>query len=300
MTLYKYLHPDRIDVLANRLIRFSQPADLNDPHEGAPQASSQFTHQLINEEVIPILDQLSAEDFVRDGFSLKYDQLPNLQREAVSRQDFIEQNMTSIAHIMPDLREFYVNQVKQHADQAGKLKDELSRIMSKSLNSKFGVLSLSEDPLLPLMWGHYADGDRGFVIGFDSDSDFFNPDDWKSLSKPLQAMNYSDEKPELAERGKSEENDSAMLFTKPACWSGEREWRALRRLDGATRVVAKSPYDICLFSFPASAVVEVVLGARFEAEAEKHVRMLLQGPDFAHVRLRRVRLSGFNRSLEDA
>lgn len=300
MTLYKYLHPDRIDVLANRLIRFSRPADLNDPHEGAPQASSQFTHQLINEEVIPILDQLSAEDFVRDGFSLKYDQLPNLQREAVSRQDFIEQNMTSIAHIMPDLREFYVNQVKQHAEQAGKLKDELSRIMSKSLNSKFGVLSLSEDPLLPLMWGHYADGDRGFLIGFNSGSDFFNPTDWQSLTKPMQPMTYSDEKPEMTERGKSEDNDSMMLFTKPACWSGEKEWRALRRLDGASKVISKPPYDIHLFNFPESAVVEVVLGARIEAEAESQIRAFLSCPEFMHVQVRRVELDGFNRKIVEA
>ncbi|MCO5298290.1 MAG: DUF2971 domain-containing protein, partial [Fimbriimonadaceae bacterium] len=197
-------------------------------------------------------------------------------------------------------REFYANQVKEHARQAGKLKQQLSQIMSASLNSKFGVLSLSEDPLLPLMWGHYAQGDRGFAIGFDSESDFFSPDDWQSLSKSVQPMSYSDAKPELIERGNSEENDAAMLFTKPACWSAEREWRALRRLTGATQVIPKSPYDICLFNYPAAAVVEVVLGARIDAEMEAQIRKLLQNPDFVHVRVKRVRLSGFDRVLEDA
>src|SRR5580704_8300042 len=33
MIVYKYLHPDRIDVLENGMIRFSQPRDLNDPFE---------------------------------------------------------------------------------------------------------------------------------------------------------------------------------------------------------------------------------------------------------------------------
>src|SRR6185369_11649875 len=36
MFVYKYLHPDRIDVLRNTLIRFTQPAALNDPFEVIP------------------------------------------------------------------------------------------------------------------------------------------------------------------------------------------------------------------------------------------------------------------------
>ncbi|WP_321413254.1 hypothetical protein [uncultured Desulfobacter sp.] len=34
--LYKYLPPERIDVLSNLRIRFSQPRSLNDPFETAP------------------------------------------------------------------------------------------------------------------------------------------------------------------------------------------------------------------------------------------------------------------------
>jgi hypothetical protein len=36
MIVYKYLAPDRIDVLAGNLIRFTQPAALNDPFESNP------------------------------------------------------------------------------------------------------------------------------------------------------------------------------------------------------------------------------------------------------------------------
>lgn len=36
MIVYKYLHPDRIDVLRNNKIRFTQPAALNDPFEVMP------------------------------------------------------------------------------------------------------------------------------------------------------------------------------------------------------------------------------------------------------------------------
>jgi hypothetical protein len=36
MNVYKYLHPDRVDVLQNGMLRFSQPAALNDPFEVRP------------------------------------------------------------------------------------------------------------------------------------------------------------------------------------------------------------------------------------------------------------------------
>jgi hypothetical protein len=36
MIVYKYLHSDRIDVLENAAIRFTQPAALNDPFETMP------------------------------------------------------------------------------------------------------------------------------------------------------------------------------------------------------------------------------------------------------------------------
>src|SRR5882672_11364571 len=36
MNVYKYLHPDRSDVLKNGLIRFTQPGALNDPFEVTP------------------------------------------------------------------------------------------------------------------------------------------------------------------------------------------------------------------------------------------------------------------------
>jgi len=39
MIVYKYLHPDRIDVLNNNLVRFTQPAALNDPFELMPNLS---------------------------------------------------------------------------------------------------------------------------------------------------------------------------------------------------------------------------------------------------------------------
>lgn len=40
MILYKYLTPDRIDVLQNCMVRYTQPGAFNDPFEVKPYISN--------------------------------------------------------------------------------------------------------------------------------------------------------------------------------------------------------------------------------------------------------------------
>ena len=76
MIVYKYLHPDRIDVLQNTLIRFTQPAALNDPFEGMSNLSEirRFFEQLtkdLGQGTDPIDaddDYVSTEQAITDTF----------------------------------------------------------------------------------------------------------------------------------------------------------------------------------------------------------------------------------------
>lgn len=60
MKLYKYLHPDRIDVLKNRAIRFSPPNAFNDPFEFKPVisgiASDEYVNAYVNENLESIVE----------------------------------------------------------------------------------------------------------------------------------------------------------------------------------------------------------------------------------------------------
>ena len=47
--LFKYLEPDRIDVLDSNLIRFTQPADFNDPFEFKPVISTLASKEEMDE-----------------------------------------------------------------------------------------------------------------------------------------------------------------------------------------------------------------------------------------------------------
>lgn len=287
-----------MSTLVDRRIRFSQPADLNDPHEGAPQVSAEFTKQFVEHQIAPILKSIPVEAFLADTFRRKYGTLPAAVQLAVSEDDFVQHNLSSVSHQLPEFRRFYEELVAQQIADAGRLKDELGKIMSSKVNDKFGVLSLSEDPLVQLLWGHYGAGDRGFLIGFDGEDPFFSPANWESLTAPLQKVTYADTKPELLEPGRSEENDLAILFTKPSCWSYEKEWRALRRLEHADEILDQKPFAVCLFSFPAGAVKEVVLGARTSEDDERFIRESISDKDCSHIRLYRVVNDGYSLGLE--
>ena len=52
MPPYKYVTAERIDVLQNELIRFSQPSALNDPRDMRPHIERVFTDDEIDEHIM--------------------------------------------------------------------------------------------------------------------------------------------------------------------------------------------------------------------------------------------------------
>lgn len=48
------------------------------------------------------------------------------------------------------------------------------QMLTEALNTKVGILSLSETIINPLLWAHYADSHKGFAIEFNTEHSFFN------------------------------------------------------------------------------------------------------------------------------
>jgi hypothetical protein len=186
MILYKYFPPARIDVLRRKAIRFTQPAEFNDPFEFNPQ---------ICEEPHPIVNL----DPALSGLITKY-----------------------------------------------------------SLRTTIGVLCLSEICDSLLMWDHYAECHRGFVVGFDSNHDFF----WRSRRERtgfghLQKIIYQRQRP-IAQW--SDITAVKWFQTKCEHWGYEKEWRMARALTDADFRIEAPQFPICLFRFPPEAVLEIILG----------------------------------------
>lgn len=152
MILYKYLPPERLDILRNRRIRFTQPGDFNDPFEFRPYIATAM----------------------EEGFTAKY-----LEENF---DQLIEENIEKYASLISSIpKEFVKPMLLAHKDQVPKLLKLLDPAMIQSiapridrtLNQTVGVLCLSEVRDSLLMWGHYTDNHHGFVVGFDSEKSFF-------------------------------------------------------------------------------------------------------------------------------
>jgi hypothetical protein len=151
MIVYKYLNPKRIDdVLSNGLIRFTQPAALNDPYEGKADIRE-----------------------IRRYFS---EQTENANRG----MGIIEASLESFKTQQLITMTFGRWQADNHGGWA--------------------ILSLSKNCDNLLMWSHYCESHRGFVVGFDSSDPFF------SVPRPgaksvLQQVTYSSHRPVMPAPG---------------------------------------------------------------------------------------------------
>src|SRR3990172_9979437 len=149
MVVYKYLTPDRVDVLEHSRIRFTQPAALNDPFEMFP-CFLQYGPWLLKTAHQRAIDKYGPE---------------------------------AAQSTLPEREHLVVKKLLEFPSAVSKY---------------FVILSLSRIPDNVLMWSHYADSHRGFLIGFDSDHDFLK----SGPSKPyfgLKDVEYSDDRYVLKE-----------------------------------------------------------------------------------------------------
>ncbi len=238
MILYKYLQPVRVDVLEQKMIRFTQPGDFNDPFEFRPYIHSAASDDQIR-NVEANFDKLVDAELAQYG-ALLQPGVGRILKETLTR------NKTTV---LESLQRLQPNALKS-----------LSPSIDALLNQNVGILCLSELADSILMWGHYTDDHRGFVIGFDSDHAFFskrrsNQDEFGFL----RPVNYQRERPRVV---LSDTSSAVWFSTKPDQWAYEREWRMLRVLSESDCRKDNSPFPVSLFAFPEDAVSEIIIGLR--------------------------------------
>ena len=151
--LYKYFSSARLDVLAERSVRFTQPGDFNDPFEFRPRIQAAAHEHEVRTHVENNFDRLIDQELNKYG-ALVPPELLDAVRAAAHDQKFL----------VPGLYRLLEPGVLEHASLA----------IDGFLNQSVGVLCLSEVRDSILMWGHYTDNHYGFVLGFDSKHSFFS------------------------------------------------------------------------------------------------------------------------------
>ena len=135
MEILKYLPPDRKDFFSTFRLRFTQPLDMNDPYECLP-AILNPDYDLLFENVI---DQMDI-------------------------------NLLRMIH--PDIDQAKLS-LKDDYMRTGKIEQLDIDVYKRELNKRIGILCLSRKHDSILMWSHYTENHKGFVLGFDSNHDFF-------------------------------------------------------------------------------------------------------------------------------
>lgn len=276
--LYKYVAPERLDILETRHIRFTQATALNDPFELKPIFDSMVPDDNFESTFRPTNSMLEAS--LRE----QYQRLPAEMQARLSFEQVLEKLRhnpevieVALADVMPKIK----SAIQTFTPQA-------KAILSQAIERHVGVLSLAESPTNQAMWAHYGKNHQGFLIGFRTSDDFFNRkrtqgDDFFHLRRVRYLDRAIDNLSFIDLTG----ND--IFFTKGTDWSYEREWRMLALLTASSKVIEIPDDSIHLFEFPASAMCEVVIGARASIGLNEAISNLIHSdPALAHVAIRRT------------
>ena len=265
MELFKYVTAERIDILQNGLIRFTQPKALNDPFDTQPSIdeifSSTYLNKIFGKQIFP-------EELLK-FFNVSAKTLP-LQ--------FFEENI--------------------------------------------GILSLAEKYNHMLMWSHYAEHHKGFIIHFNTDHEFFrkflNPENNGNILKKvtyskdrpkvvLDEIDFNDflvrpeqllstdslqDIPDLFSRSGGERFEKfirmidKIFYTKDEIWNYEQEWRLVRPLINYNQKIGNPNGDIYLYAVPLLCITGITLGCRMPIDRKREIYQLIKdNQTLSHIHL---------------
>ncbi|WP_082167394.1 DUF2971 domain-containing protein [Methylobacterium aquaticum] len=258
--LYKYLSTERIDVLQNGMIRLTPLIGTNDIFEVrrnfkkfvGPGMSAAFKSNPI------ILERVHDLIVLNFAQKLRIDPLAN-------RKMILDKVRSGLG---PNYEEFISGMVKNYFDQLFTPyanSDEHITDFLENMGKRMLVLSLTEDSHNSVMWPHYAEQGRGFVIEFDTSKKIL-PFEYLPNAKPLYKVAYSDVMVE-----EFFENPYGMIASKTKKWSYEDEWRIFGNQNDAQKIIKAADEDIHLFKYDATSVTKVILGYASKTEFREMV-----------------------------
>ncbi len=269
MPMFKYVTLDRIDILVNQEIRYTQLGAFNDPFE-----MPVFVEKLFEKNTLGSDFEKNFPKLIRD----EYAKIPIVVRIKLPFKVFEEEVKKRSHTLIPQFNHFLEAKMPEF------------RKTIQNTDKFFGVLSLTKTCDNLLMWSHYSGQHTGMVIDFDEFHSIFDErKSPKDFIRHLQQVIYSDTRPVL--KTLEDFSYADYMLMKSTEWSYEKEWRIAKTVADAKRTIPASPYDICLFDMPATAIKRVILGARVSSEDVDRIRNIIRSiPHLRHIRLQQASL----------
>ena len=273
MALFKYLEPDRVDVVEHLRIRFAPANGFNDPFECLPDS-----HLVENSR----WQRQNEDDCVREILAADAVQSAIHRRPCHWTEERIGQ----------DHRERYAMRVP-----------ELKNLAMEALisaRSHLRILCLSQVPPESseafLIWGHYTQNHQGIVIEFEPENIWIEGHEpvW---GQPHESgpVSYSKNRPgwDADETGLPRPSRD-LVFTKSEHWRYEKEFRLLRFAGTSgldTRVVDS------LVPFPPLALRTITFGVNASHSVKERIFTTCARPELRHVRIREAQIHPDNYEL---
>lgn len=313
MPIYKYVTEERIDILQDAHIRFTQPSEFNDPFELNPYlksfSDSKFIDEHIddwgwNEDHIDKISEENSKKALKEALNeIKKQYNVTISEEQIEKvlgikpQAFIKTHLKETMYrYKPNITRIVRSMLKLETPEDRHI---MLPILKNAMNREIGVLSLTEKPCNLLMWAHYANKHKGFVIEFDDNHSFFD-----QRTKPgelrghLIKVRYSKQRPEiilydpnLSDLENLNNWINNFLCVKSDHWEYEQEWRMFYTLRECKNKIKKGTQEICLIPLPLDCIKGIILGFNMKEE-NKHelVDLLKSDKKYSHIKLSQTEL----------
>lgn len=283
--VYKYYGPERTEVLATWLVRFSQLAALNDPFEflinakeGSIRKGAARVARRMSNPLTLIWVAFSAG--LRSG--RKNERLSSLPWAA---RLAIQAVVTPIAIVLVLILSPFISRHMRGMMLAAA--DEIEEILKKGVrDGLILVFSCSETWKSVPMWAHYAANHTGFVLGIDPSRAFVNSSSKSKTGFVVpRKVKYLRKEPQVT----TNLNVFDFVAAKMDHWAYEREWRFIGIPDDAhIRGNFASGQELLLFKLEPDSLGEIIFGANSAFETVSRVLDLLiqtnQAPKIYQVR----------------
>lgn len=240
MKIFRYLPPTRISWIENEEVFFTPAARFNDPFDLRPVFSSDIKKAYLKQRIktVPsVYDVLAREK--------KYPR-------ATRRKE--EKKINKAA-----TKDFRENRVR-YAENS-------QREIAEFLNITIGVLCLSSLRDNLLMWAHYADSHKGFVLEFDTEDVVF-----KNLGD-LKEVKYDKTRPIIQPDNRF---NFDFMTQKSEDWGYEKEYRIIRKLNQCEKS-SSSGSQYYRVPLPRSCVKAVYLGNRMDKNDAAKISGIMKG-----------------------
>jgi hypothetical protein len=192
-------------------------------------------------------------------FNDPFDGMPSFERVV---SEIVERVLRKQYALLPptDASSWPAFRRKMEVERAGTTADLLRTMLDnfrEKSSQSFHVFCFTAKKPDTVMWGHYADCHRGFVIEFDASHPLFDK---------LSEVHYQESRPEPEKPG-----DFRYLHVKDTLWQDEHEYRLIKKLAELEEGVRSDGERLRFVPLHTEAVKAVFLGCQMSVQVREQM-----------------------------